>query len=253
MTFISIRNVKTNYVQAGHGNDIICLVGWGQDTRMFEPTLNYLSKHFRVTCVDYPGFGQSDVMSQVWTMDDYVLWLEEFVQTLGIKKPIIIAHSFGARIALKYNLSNPIRKLVFTGAAGIKPKRKITVAFRIWVYKLLKKLVQLPGLEKYQEKLKKVFGSEDYRAISGVLRDTFVKIVNEDLSPYLSKVEVPCLLIWGDKDDATPLWMGQKMEKEMKDAGLVIFENEGHYAYWNQIHRFNKIVDVFLEKDRNHE
>jgi pimeloyl-ACP methyl ester carboxylesterase len=253
MTFVNIRNIKTNYIQTGQGNDVICLVGWGQDTRMFEPTLNFLSSHFRVTCVDYPGFGLSDMMSQAWSMDDYVLWFEEFVRVLGINEPIIIAHSFGARIALKYNLRNPIRKLVFTGAAGIKPKRKLSVVLRIRLYKLLKKLVQLPGLKNYQEKLKKTFGSEDYRAISGVLRDSFVRIVNEDLSPYLSKIEVPCLLIWGDKDDATPLWMGQKMEKEMQDAGLVIFENEGHYAYWNQIHRFNKIVDVFLEKDRNHE
>ena len=105
----------------------------------------------------------------------------------------------------------------------------------------------------FQEDLKKMFGSEDYRSISGVLRDSFVRIVNEDLSGILKEVKVPCLLIWGDKDDATPLWMGKLMEKEMKDAGLVIFENEGHYAYWNQIQRFNKIVDVFLEKDRNHE
>lgn len=253
MTFINIQNVNTYYTQLGNGNDIICLVGWGQDTRMFEPTQKYLSEHFKVTCVDYPGFGQSDVMFSPWSIDDYVKWLEEFSKVLNLQNPIIIAHSFGARIALKYNLRNPIRKLVFTGAAGIKPKRKLSTSLRIHVYKILKKIVLLPDFTVYQEKLKKVFGSEDYRALSGVLRDSFVKIVNEDLSIYLKKIEVPCLLIWGDKDDATPLWMGKQMEKEMKDAGLVVFENEGHYAYWNQIHRFNKIVDVFLEKDRKHE
>ncbi len=253
MTFMNVQNVKTYYTQLGEGHDVICLVGWGQDTRMFEPTQIYLSHYFKVTCIDYPGFGQSDVMLNAWSVDDYVLWLETIVKTLNIQNPIIIAHSFGARVALKYNLKNPICKLVFTGAAGIKPKTKLNTKIRIQIYKLLKKLVQLPGLTVHQERLKKVFGSEDYRALSGVLRDSFVKIVNEDLSPYLSKVEIPCLLIWGDKDVATPLWMGRKMEKEMKDAGLVIFENEGHYAYWNQNYRFNKIVDVFLEKDRKHE
>jgi len=253
MPYCNIQNSKTYYTQVGEGRDVVCLVGWGQDTRMFEPTQKYLSKYFRVTCVDYPGFGQSDLMSTPWSVDDYVRWFEDVTHGLNIENPIIIAHSFGARIALKYNLGNPIHKLIFTGAAGIRPKVKFNTMLRIRLYKLLKLLVQLPGLSSYQEKLKKVFGSEDYKSISGVLRDSFVKIVNEDLSPYLSKVEVPCLLIWGDKDDATPLWMAKQMEKEMKDAGLVVFENEGHYAYWNQIHRFNKIVDVFLEKDRNHE
>ena len=253
MTFININEINTNYTQIGQGPDVLCLVGWGQDTRMFEPTQNVLSQYFRVTCVDYPGFGQSDLMKEAWSVDDYVEWLHDLVIRLNISNPIIIAHSFGARVALKYNLKYPIKKLVFTGAAGIRPKRSLRMKLRVRVYKVLKKLVQLPILSHYQEDLKKAFGSDDYKAIIGVLRDSFVKIVNEDLSYTLSKVEVPCLLIWGDKDDATPLWMGKMMEKEMKDAGLVIFENEGHYAYWNQIHRFNKIVDVFLEKDRNHE
>ena len=253
MTFIKVDEINTYYTQVGNGPDVLCLVGWGQDTRMFEPTQTALSKNFRVTCIDYPGFVQSDTMNMTWAVDDYVDWLHKFLTQMNISNPIIIAHSFGARVALKYNLKYPIQKLVFTGAAGIRPKLKLRTQIRIRVYKILKRLVQLPLFKMYEEDLKKAFGSEDYRAISGVLRDSFVRIVNEDLSDTLNKVEVPCLLIWGDKDDATPLWMGQKMEKEMKDAGLVIFENEGHYAYWNQIHRFNRIVDVFLEKDRNHE
>ena len=117
---------------------------------------------------------------------------------------------------------------------------------------MLKQIFKLPFLVKYQEPLRKLFGSEDYKAISGVLRASFVKIVNEDLTPYLKHIEVPTLLIWGDQDDATPLWMGKKMEKEIKDAGLVIFENDGHYAYWNQLSRFHAIVSVFLEEDASH-
>lgn len=60
------------------------------------------------------------------------------------------------------------------------------------------------------------------------------------------------LLIWGEHDDATPLWMGKRMEEEIKDAGLVVFENDGHYAYWNQLNRFHAIVNVFLEEDASH-
>lgn len=253
MTFININEIKTYYTQEGNGPDVVCLVGWGQDTRMFEPTQHFLSNNFRVTCIDYPGFGQSELMHFAWSVDDYVHWLNELLERLNISNPIIIAHSFGARVALKYNLLYPVKKLVFTGAAGIRPKQSFKTKIRIRAYKVLKNLVKLPLLSNFEEDLKKAFGSDDYRSISGVLRDSFVKIVNEDLSFALNKVEVPCLLIWGDKDDATPLWMGKMMEKEMKDAGLVIFENEGHYAYWNQIQRFNRIVDVFLEKDRNHE
>ena len=171
---------------------------------------------------------------------------------MDVKDPIIIAHSFGARLAIKYQLTRPVHKLILTGAAGIRPKRSLDTVLRIYSFKVLKQIFKLPFLVKYQEPLRKLFGSEDYKAISGVLRARFVKIVNEDLTPYLKHIEVPTLLIWGDQDDATPLWMGKKMEKEIKDAGLVIFENDGHYAYWNQLSRFHAIVSVFLEEDASH-
>ena len=252
MPFKDVLQIKSYYTQQGEGKDVLCLVGWGQDSQMFQPTADYLADRFRVTVVDYPGFGQSESMHEAWDVDGYVQWLDALLKVLDVKDPIIIAHSFGARLAIKYQLTRPVHKLILTGAAGIRPKRSLDTVLRIYSFKVLKQIFKLPFLVKYQEPLRKLFGSEDYKAISGVLRASFVKIVNEDLTPYLKHIEVPTLLIWGDQDDATPLWMGKKMEKEIKDAGLVIFENDGHYAYWNQLSRFHAIVSVFLEEDASH-
>ena len=252
MPFKDVLQIKSYYTQQGEGKDVLCLVGWGQDGQMFQPTADYLADRFRVTVVDYPGFGQSESMHEAWDVDGYVQWLDALLKVLDVKDPIIIAHSFGARLAIKYQLTRPVHKLILTGAAGIRPKRSLDTVLRIYSFKVLKQIFKLPFLVKYQEPLRKLFGSEDYKAISGVLRASFVKIVNEDLTPYLKHIEVPTLLVWGDQDDATPLWMGKKMEKEIKDAGLVIFENDGHYAYWNQLSRFHAIVSVFLEEDASH-
>lgn len=252
MPFKDVLQIKSYYTQQGEGKDVLCLVGWGQDSQMFQPTADHLADRFRVTVVDYPGFGQSESMHEAWDVDGYVQWLDALLKVLDVKDPIIIAHSFGARLAIKYQLTRPVHKLILTGAAGIRPKRSLDTVLRIYSFKVLKLIFKLPFLVKYQEPLRKLFGSEDYKAISGVLRASFVKIVNEDLTPYLKHIEVPTLLIWGDQDDATPLWMGKKMEKEIKDAGLVIFENDGHYAYWNQLSRFHAIVSVFLEEDASH-
>ena len=252
MPFKDVLQIKSYYTQQGEGKDVLCLVGWGQDSQMFQPTADHLADRFRVTVVDYPGFGQSESMHEAWDVDGYVQWLDALLKVLDVKDPIIIAHSFGARLAIKYQLTRPVQKLILTGAAGIRPKRSLDTVLRIYSFKVLKQIFKLPFLVKYQEPLRKLFGSEDYKAISGVLRASFVKIVNEDLTPYLKHIEVPTLLIWGDQDDATPLWMGKKMEKEIKDAGLVIFENDGHYAYWNQLSRFHAIVSVFLEEDASH-
>jgi len=56
------------------------------------------------------------------------------------------------------------------------------------------------------------------------------------------------LLIWGDQDTETPLEFGKEMEKLIPDAGLVIFEGGGHFAYLEQIGRFNRVVSYFLSE-----
>ena len=100
MSMIQINGINTYYIQEGTGKDVICLLGWGQDVRMFEPTLKHLSNRFRVSVLDLPGFGKSSMMSVAWSVDDYVNWLKAFIDEMKIDEPILIAHSFGARVMI---------------------------------------------------------------------------------------------------------------------------------------------------------
>ena len=97
-----------------------------------------------------------------------------------------------------------------------------------------------------EEKLRKKYGSADYIRLDEDMRKTFVKVVSEDLRPLLPKIQASTLLIWGENDQETPLWMGQAMEQEIRDAGLVIFENDDHFAYLRQWPRFVTVVRAFL-------
>ena len=166
-----------------------------------------------------------------------------------IKDPIIIGHSFGCRIALNYAYKYPVYKMVLTGAAGIRPNRDLSYYFKVYSYKLMKKILSIKGLEKLKEKYMKNAGSSDYKNTSGVMRSTFVKVVNEDLRPILKDISTPTLLVWGEKDEAVPLEMGKIMEKEMGDATLVIFEGDDHFAYYHEWVRFNRVLDAYLKED----
>ena len=141
-----------------------------------------------------------------------------------------------------------------TGAAGIRPKLSSEKSKKSQRYQRLKKLVgvakkthlfgSLP--DKWQENLVQKYGSRDYAALSPEMRKTFVKVVGYDQSALLSHIKNPTLLIWGDRDTETPLWMGQQMEKEIADSGLVVLEGGTHFAYLEQATRFQTIVRQFL-------
>lgn len=251
MPQISINELTIHYNDNQHtGRCVVLLHGWGQSKAMMEPIEQQFINAFRVINLDLPGFGASDLPFKPWGVYEYTAFLKDFLDAINVENPILIAHSFGARLAIIFASLHATRKLILTGAAGIKPKRSVAYHLRVRTYKMAKIVFKLPGLNKHQESMSRFFGSSDYRAISGVMRQSFVKIVNEDLTPLLSQITCPTLLIWGEKDDATPLWMGKIMEKKIPDAGLVIFEDDDHYAYWNQSARFNKISDVFLTDEK---
>ena len=86
----NIRGVSVNYIQYGEGKDILLLHGWGQNIQMMKFLGDYFSDRFRITILDFPGFGESEEPSKPWTITDYVLLIEDLVKQLKIKKPIVL-------------------------------------------------------------------------------------------------------------------------------------------------------------------
>lgn len=251
MAKLLIKDVSINYSCSGTSKDTVVLLhGWGQNMTMMVQIENHLADRFTVYNIDLPGFGKSDTPLIAWSVYDYADCLKQFMDRLSIYDPIIIAHSFGARLAIILAANNDISKMVLTGAAGIKDKRHLDYYIKVYSYKLAKNTLKIFGLKKYQEQLSNNAGSSDYQNTSGVMRATFVKIVNEDLTKYLSDIKAEVLLVWGEKDMATPLWMGKMMAELIPNAGLAIFENDDHYAYYNQTSRFLKVLDIFLSSQQ---
>ncbi len=225
--------------------DIVLLHGWGQNIEMMDPVAEKLQDLGRVIILDFPGFGNSSELEEVWGVDDYVLMLENVLSDLNCQNPIMIAHSFGCRVAIKYALKNRVSKFVFTGAAGVKAKLSLVVKLRIYTYKLLKKILLVTKSKKLEEFLKSHFGSDDYKNSSNVMRGTLVKVVNEDLTQYFTSITCPTILFWGKSDEATPLSDGKLMEKNFQDAALIEVEGT-HYAYLENLHYFVTIIREFI-------
>lgn len=237
---VNVKGLKINYIQYGKGKDIVLLHGWGQNIEMMQPLGDPFSDRYRITILDLPGFGKSDEPKEAWTISNYNEMLEEFLSLLNVKKPIMIGHSFGGRLAIRYSAEHPIEKLVLFGSPCIRIKEELPVTVKI-----LKSLKQVPGLDNLGEYMKKYIGSRDYKAASPIMRKTLVEVVNEDLSVYAREIEEPTLLIWGDQDTEAPVREAKELEKIMIDAGLILLPGT-HYAYLENLPRVINILESFF-------
>ena len=225
---------------------LVFLHGWGQSMVMMEPLEQHFKPMVSTLNLDFPGFGLSAPLHDVWSIYDYADAIEALLKHLGIVNPTFVAHSFGARVALILSHRLKTSKMILTGAAGLKPKLSLSTHIKIRMYKLLKIGLRIPVLGPKLIPLKAHFGSDDYKQTQGALRQTFVKVVNQDLKELLSEITTSTLIIWGEHDDATPLWMGKFMEKKMKDAALIVYDDEDHYAYYHHMGRTIKIIEAFI-------
>ena len=237
---IKVKNVLVNYIQYGEGKDILLLHGWGQNIEMMKMLGDNFSDRFRITILDFPGFGFSEEPSESWNIKDYADMLEEFINELDIKKPIIMGHSFGGRVAIRYSADHVVEKIVLFGSPCVREDTELPLNVKI-----LKGIKKLPGMDKIGEFAKNFIGSRDYKAASPIMRQTLVNVVNEDLSKYAKEIDCPTLLIWGENDDEAPVSDAKILEGIMVDAALIVLPGT-HYAYIENLGQVVNILNNFI-------
>lgn len=255
---IEINNLNIYYEVYNENNNtdkasVLLLHGWGADHKYFLPIINTIKEKHKTFTLDLPGHGESDALIKSFSVDDYKDIIIKFINAMSIKDIILIGHSYGGRIIIKINsevnLPFNIEKNILIDSAGIKPKTTLSKTIKITSYKIGKFLLNLiPDKNKREERLnelKKKFGSSDYINATPIMRETLVKSVNEDLSPLLKNMK-ETLLIWGDKDTATPLYDGEYMEKEIDNAGLVVLKGTGHFSFVEDSYTFDKVIRSYL-------
>ena len=232
------NGIELSYSIEGEGDVIVLLHGWGCDKHIWKSSVEQLQSHFRVVAVDFAGFGNSQEPDAVWGVEEYTRSIEALIKELGIKSPTLVGHSFGGRVSILYASRNEVKRVVLTDAAGVKPRRSFTYYRKVYTYKLLKRaLPLLIGDKKAQmllDQRRAKSGSSDYNRATPMMRAILSKCVNEDLCSVMPRISAPVLLFWGDKDTATPLSDAHTMAKLIPDAGLVVAEGAGHFAFLEQ-------------------
>ena len=231
---------------------VLVLHGWGASIEAVGSILAGLADQVELVAPDLPGFGQSDMVPDAWGNADYARLVVRLADALGIGRFALIGHSRGAAIALvlatEPDSRDRVERMVLTGGAGIKPRRRAGYYGKVGMAKVGRAAAAVGGApgRRLQQRIRGRVASADWLAAPEALRGTLRNVLAEDLSDRLPRVSAPTLLMWGDRDEDTPLWMAEKMEREIPGAGLVVLRGGGHYAYAEQAGRFNVVAAHFL-------
>lgn len=225
-----------NYIRhEGSGTPVILLHGWGGSVASFKGVFDFLSVLGReVAAIDFPGFGDSPEPPESWGIYDYARIVIEFAEALGYEKFVLVGHSFGGRVAIILGKLKAVEKIVLVDSAGLKPRRGLRYGIRVGAYKLKKRLGLRPS-----------GGSADYRALSPGMRPVFTRVVNTHLDKELKLIGCPVLILWGDEDRETPMYMAKRLEKGIADSALIVLHG-GHYSYIDDAYAFQAVLKAFV-------
>lgn len=236
------QDIKINYIRYGKGKDTIVLLhGWGQNIEMMKMVADPFESDYDIIIIDLPGHGKSEEPKRVYTLYDFVDCVKSLLDSLKIKNPILIGHSFGGKISLLYASMYEVKKLILFGSPFKCEIKKISLKT-----KMLKTAKKIPGLNKLEEFAKKHIGSTDYKNASPLMRQILVEHVNLDITDDVKKIKCPTLILWGTLDDEVPVERAYELENLISDAGVVIYENCTHYAYLERLGQTISVLKSFL-------
>lgn len=230
---------------------VVVMHGWGCKASTVQ-VLADAASHDTTTVynLDLPGFGGSQEPPATWGVYDYARYIGAFFDAVGIKKPILIGHSYGGRIAIVMASEIEAAKLILVDSAGIKPRRSLRYYFKVYSFKAAKRILPIILGKKRGnrtiERMRSGAGSADYRAASPVMKRVMSTSVNQDLRHLLPAIKAPTLLIWGEADTATPISDARLMERLIPDAGLVSYPGCGHYSFLDRPGQTTAVIKSFL-------
>lgn len=195
---------------------IVILHGWTTDVDKWNPFLKYLPGKL----LKIPGL--TEKINKPWTLEDYVQWLNKKIN----KRTVLIGHSNGGRIAIAFAAKYPekIEKLILIDSAGIY-HQKLNLQVKRFLFKFAAKIgKKIAPSEKLKSILYKLAGEKDYKNANPIQKQTMINLISADLTPVLSKISIPTLIIWGKDDKITPLQDAKLMHQKIKGSTLKILD-----------------------------
>lgn len=231
---IVVNKLLTHYQLSGSGKRLVLLHGWGDSVKGLQALQTELGKTYEVLAIDLPGFGGTQAPLGAWGLTEYADFVGAVLSKLEFVPYAFVGHSNGGAIAIRGLAVKTLKakKLVLLASAGVRNQSNSrNLALRI-VAKTGKALTKpLPrGLQtKLRTKAYKTIGSD--MLVAEHLQETFKRVVTDDVQADTASIAIPCLLVYGYDDTATPIAYGELLQAGLSHSELHVVPGAGHFVH----------------------
>jgi len=253
---IKVGSLNIRYFAGGQGDPLVIIHGGGDGARAWLKNAEELSKHYNVYIPDLPGFGHSRSASNKFHLPEYVAFIEDFSQALGIERFHLVGHSIGGGIALHYALKFPqkVKGLVLVSSWCLGLEAALWVRLlshpvfchslgeialaTMKAIKLLARLFYAPF--RFANPLTRVKMDVGKTMIAMGGQTTV-------LQDRLCELTMPTLLVWGSGDRIVPADHAYIAAEMIPDCQVHVFEGCGHSVYKQRAEEFSRLLANFLD------
>ena len=254
--FADVWGHKIRYLEEGKsGKTILLIHGLGGSAERWLKVIPNLSPKYRVIAPDMIGFGYSDKPSVDYTIEFFGKFLSAFIDTLGLKRAILVGTSLGGQIAAECtNTNNAIEKLVLVAPSGAM--KQSTAAVDAY---MMAALYPNHSSARTAFEMMSDSGTVDEFTVSDFVKrmsipnaklafiSSVLGIKNSKIDESLQKIMVPTLLVWGKKDRVIPIEHAKQFVSSIRDCKFLELDDCGHLPHVEKPDIFSESILEFLD------
>ncbi|MGZ5191178.1 MAG: alpha/beta fold hydrolase [Flavisolibacter sp.] len=260
------NGLKLEYAEKGQETEatVIFLHGYSDSWYSFEEVLSLLPDSIHAFSISQRGHGNSDRPAEGYKPEDFASDIADFMRSLKIKSAIIVGHSMGATVAQRFAFDFPeMTKALVLVASFASFQDKAGISELQGIISMLQDPIDSGFVSEFQkstifkpvnDNAFKTYVRESMKVPARVWKAIAAETLTVNLSKQLTAIQIPTLIIWGDKDIFCPKSDQELMGRSIRNSRLLIYAEIGHAIHWEDPQRFTKDLLEFINaiKAGNH-
>jgi pimeloyl-ACP methyl ester carboxylesterase len=255
------KREKISFSDTGKGRAVVLLHGFLGSYKIWDATITNLSRSYRVIAIDLPGHGATPCLGYAHSMDLMAKTVKAVMDSLKLKKYVIIGHSMGGYAALAFAdlFPDQLKGMCLynsTAYADSVEKKKdrlraidlVKASKTLYTKQTIRNLFASKNLKYLEEEV--AFASTVAKQTSrqGIVAALYGMRDRPGRDMILGLVEYPIMMVIGEQDNVLPVNTLLEQSQLIKNKTMLYLEHDGHFGFLESPRQSHKALRAFLRK-----